>query len=1025
MNSNIFKSPFFSLAFLVGLLLLSNQAVLARKKKNDPRFEARKKQGVAQLQKLIRQNEENTQKGLSYKNWYIFGDPVRMVGKSVLLNPQYGMFTQAQINRINEKLQTFNQAQKQKDQVTFYVYLTGFKVPLVSKAKKIEIKDFANSDKDYQALYEELNNQRKQISLEETRQYESQLLKAIFNEGVENPARTAIYGQTVFLKASLDAQDKLQYGLRNFTGMVLGNELIKTKKADLWEASKRLRGIASLPDESSAAYYLRVNVQAAIDGLNGVKNDNPDNLEKYSAAWFAQMTSPTRNSEQWNKDIVAARKILQESIQRNQSIAFRQRKQGEHNFERRYIVGKYRTDRLEGGPVLSLESYTILNDKMMLLEEKTGVRYYVLYYEVDYYIPKEDKTQKRDRAHFKQAVLQGMETSLNEQTVVLMVPFFRALAEVKEKGKMTTKLKSFGFPQLHKGGSLPEALQQTFSQYQKGDVYNLALGLYRDIPKPHYVYAQYFRADGAILYTKVEEPKKVAGYKDIYEFHFYLDHNLKEIKKLQGTRRSQDLIEDLKKGPPNFQRVVHKIREYAIPEGHLTFSYNYVYKDYSALMDYMRGVARPKGNLPKEAFIIPPKEADLIENVLDFSSFFLSFVGLDIVPEAIGFVYNAARDNDQGKLKYLAGIALVGPSGFMNKISWRSIKSFVKGLGGYTGLRKKFSASIAGQLDNKFLKKIDLDDAFRKDEDLLKKLDEDLVANPSLIKEFNQKPELLDAWYLIQKDGPVDAHRNIGEIKKVQDNFAEVKRIGYKQWKNLNSSTDIFSVFTNEQIKSLEPVVNEAIRVIKKRKIEHIFNDPSKVEQALERINRGQGIFPIGDLVELPAKSYLRKDLKPNEDVFLNVHIRCYDKNNNTIGGSLREVDALRFDKSSNKITEGITMKIDDRTKKISAGISADRKTLRLITGLPSNTKELRDFISTNKIGLNERQVSKVESVKIVFEELASGKIKKLSLSDFKSYFEKDFSADLFKIGAVTPKTLGTTKEDLLKGCVILIQKKL
>lgn len=488
-------------------------------------------------------------------------------------------------------------------------------------------------------------------------------------------------------------------------------------------------------------------------------------------------------------------------------------------------------------------------------------------------------------------------------------------------------------------------------------------------------------------------------------------------KKLYGKRRSKDLIEELKKGPPSFQRVNHKIREYAIKEWHLSFSYNYVYKDYSVFMNYMRGVARPKGN--------PPKEADLVENILDFSSFLLSFVGLDIVPEAIGFIYNAAKNNDQGKLKYLAGIALVGPSGFMSKVSWKSIKSFVKGLGGYAGLRKKFSASVASQLDNKFLKKIDLDDAFRKDADLLKKLDDDLVANPQLIKEFNKKPELSEAWHQIQKAKVIDARRNVDELKKVFNDLAEVKKVGYKQWNKLNSSTDIFSVFTDEQIKSLEPVINEAIRVIKKRKIESTFNDPSKVKQALERINRGQGIFSIGDLVELPAKSYLRKDLKPNEEVFLNVHIRCYDKNNNTVGGSLREVDALKFDKSSNKITEGITMKIDDRAKKVSAGVSADRKTLRLITGLPSDAKELRDFISTNKIGLNDRQVSKVESVKIVFEELASGKTKKLSPSDFQSYFEKDFSADFFKIGAVTPKTLGTTKDDLLKGCITLIQKKL
>lgn len=155
--------------------------------------------------------------------------------------------------------------------------------------------------------------------MEETRKYESLLLKAIFNEAAAAAKNMAIYGQTVFIKPGLDGQKKLRYSLRNFTGMVLGTALMKSKKAALQRASQRVGKAPLLTGESSAAYYLWVNVQSAIDGFNGTSENNPNYLEKYSAAWFAHMTSLMRNSEQWNKDILAARKILQEHMARNQN----------------------------------------------------------------------------------------------------------------------------------------------------------------------------------------------------------------------------------------------------------------------------------------------------------------------------------------------------------------------------------------------------------------------------------------------------------------------------------------------------------------------------------------------------------------------------------------------------------------------------------------------------------------------------------------------------------------------------------
>lgn len=106
------------------------------------------------------QNQARQLHGQAHKNWYIFGDYVRLVGNPTLTSAAYGMFTQKQLDEANQVLQKFNEAQQ--GQVIFYAYLTGFKVPLAG----VTVNDFAQYQGDYKAFYRALNNKNKEVTLD-------------------------------------------------------------------------------------------------------------------------------------------------------------------------------------------------------------------------------------------------------------------------------------------------------------------------------------------------------------------------------------------------------------------------------------------------------------------------------------------------------------------------------------------------------------------------------------------------------------------------------------------------------------------------------------------------------------------------------------------------------------------------------------------------------------------------------------------------------------------------------------------
>ena len=224
--NNIVKQAFFYPVLLMGWLLLSPQLGWAFKKKIDPRFEARKKRGVAQLKQLIRQNKENNRKGLGHQNWYIIGDPVHLVGKQVLLNSKYGMFTPEQIQEANELLNAYNQSKGSK--VVFYAYLTGFKVPLVSPLDSIDVKDYPEFEgKEFREFHKELNRRRKKIQHKEAQAYEAKLLKGIFTEVEQEIGYTknlVVYGHTIYLDPRLTEAKELKYGTQDFINFVMSKQ---------------------------------------------------------------------------------------------------------------------------------------------------------------------------------------------------------------------------------------------------------------------------------------------------------------------------------------------------------------------------------------------------------------------------------------------------------------------------------------------------------------------------------------------------------------------------------------------------------------------------------------------------------------------------------------------------------------------------------------------------------------------------------------------------------------------------------
>ena len=244
-------------------------------------------------------------------------------------------------------------------------------------------------------------------------------------------------------------------------------------------------------------------------------------------------------------------------------------------------------------------------------------------------------------------------------------------------------------------------------------------------------------------------------------------------------------------------------------------------------------------------------------------------------------------------------------------------------------------------------------------------------------------------------------------------------------------ATSIFKVFSKEQLESLEPLVDQAVANIKKRGIQSKYLDVSKTDEALLHLQEG-GMITVGDVVENPARTFLLQTTNANQKVILKVGLFAVDAKGVTIGGSLREIDAMLINRSSNVIEKSISIKLEPGS--VAKSLPKDRKTLSIFAEVPENGSELRnwiiDFIANNNgkgLNMSANQISKVEGVIIKYTELGStiSKPIPIPLSEFRKYFgsANDFGA--IKFDGISPETLGTTKQGILEGTLDLIRKKL
>jgi hypothetical protein len=238
---------------------------------------------------------------------------------------------------------------------------------------------------------------------------------------------------------------------------------------------------------------------------------------------------------------------------------------------------------------------------------------------------------------------------------------------------------------------------------------------------------------------------------------------------------------------------------------------------------------------------------------------------------------------------------------------------------------------------------------------------------------------------------------------------------------NTGGCGNIFELFTTEQINALTPLINQAVSKIKARSIINTFKDIAQSDKALAKLLDG-GLCQIGDLVELPARDFFRRQLTANKDVFFNVELLLFDASGNRVQGTIREIDALVFDNTNRQIEKGLTMKLDE--KKVRQGIGADKMSLDILYQLPNEGSALRDFINSKGL-LNPAQTSAVARAEIRYLKLSDNTLARVSPTDFKSFLGTRSNFYDFLVEGVTPLTLGVTKEALLNGALELIRRQL
>ncbi|MCF8716172.1 fibronectin type III domain-containing protein [Joostella atrarenae] len=366
----------------------------------------------------------------------------------------------------------------------------------------------------------------------------------------------------------------------------------------------------------------------------------------------------------------------------------------------------------------------ILEDKLYLLKQKTGIDFYVVFQPVSVMMNEVASDA------FAAKVLNGSDLLSSDNAVLITVPY-----AISSSVLTSIKCVQPGFAQSSNTLVTQKAL--SFKQDSKGNLFDYALGAFTNLKKPLFIKRVFLKADGTILSyaleTEAEKGKRGAPYinrlefykspridkidmltyvigqtdpknNEEYDIEQYRELRKKWINDLNALILSADVEESeaLEKNDLNFWREedieVGKLREFYITDDKLT---NY-YVSTNSSGGYMESwkILFNKSKLEsKHLYNFDEwKSVDqTLYNTLDVISL---IPGADNATDIIGSVYAGIRGDITSQTIYVLGLSIpfVG-SAYLKKA--KSLDEF------YAITAKKYN----GKLDFKLKKVIDINDA--------------------------------------------------------------------------------------------------------------------------------------------------------------------------------------------------------------------------------------------------------------------------------------------------------------------------
>jgi len=199
-----------------------------------------------------------------------------------------------------------------------------------------------------------------------------------------------------------------------------------------------------------------------------------------------------------------------------------------------------------------------------------------------------------------------------------------------------------------------------------------------------------------------------------------------------------------------------------------------------------------------------------------------------------------------------------------------------------------------------------------------------------------------------------------------------------------------------------------------------LLTDSSKKGKAIEFLNDGNR-WSNGKFFEDVNKEILLKEMTLNEDIYISVDIAFYNADGVKISDIIQEVDGLRFNKTSGKIEEIISVKLDKGQH--TPGVD-NKKVTDYFFNCPDDGLVLKQYI-VDKLKLKVKKYDAAVEAKIIYTDLKTGKEISVPPSIFKQRIKGnlDYSSEYFQ--KIHPETMNITKHDLIESIYQSLKNKI